>query len=130
MEILQKVSQWLERVEDQVAASLQQAARASVGSPSGPGKLSTDNVLVSSNKPSKKSKKFRFPLVSTDWSSESSDSNTPSLGTIRSYSLQKKVDQIIRKLDHSSHLSGGCRGFVKISFNKNHLKEKVSWFPT
>ena len=58
---LQKVSQWLEKVENQVAASSQQAAQASAESPSGPGKLSTDNVLVSSNKPSKKSKKFRSP---------------------------------------------------------------------
>ena len=54
---LHKVSQRLEKVEDQVAASSQQAAQASAGSPSGPGKLCTDNVLVHSNKPSKKCKK-------------------------------------------------------------------------
>ena len=36
----------LDMVEDQVAASLQQAAQASAGSPSGSGKLSTVMLLL------------------------------------------------------------------------------------
>ena len=46
-----------------------------------------------SNKASKKCKKFRSPIVSTELSSENSDSDTPSLETLRSCDLQRKVDQ-------------------------------------
>ena len=98
---LQKVSQRLEKVEDQVAATSQQESQVATESPSGHGKLSTNSVLVTSNKSSKKSRKVR----STESSSESSDSDTPSLKTLRSYELKRKVDQRIRELNHSSHLS-------------------------
>ena len=80
---LQKVSQRLEKVEDQVAATSQQASQAATESPSGHGKLSTDSVLVTSNKSCKKSRKVRSPIVSTESSSESSDSDTPSLETLQ-----------------------------------------------
>ena len=43
---LQKVSQWLYRMEDQVAVSSQQTAQAAAGSTSDYGKLSTDSVQV------------------------------------------------------------------------------------
>ena len=46
---LKKVSQQLDMVEDQVAASSQQAAQTSAGSPSGSGKLSTMFLLVQIN---------------------------------------------------------------------------------
>ena len=78
MEILAQLQQQLEKVEDQVAASSQQATQVATGSPSGHGKLSTDNVLVTSNKSSKKSKKVRSPILTTD-SSENSDIDTPFL---------------------------------------------------
>ena len=58
---LQKVSQRLEKVEDQVAVGSQKATQATAQSPSGHGKLSTDSVLAMSSKNRKKCKKFRFP---------------------------------------------------------------------
>ena len=97
---LKKVSQ-LDMVEDQVAGSSQQAAQASAVLPE-TGKLSTDSVVVSSHKPSKRSKRFKPPIISSSSSSDDSDSETPSLEKLRSHSLQKKVDQRIRDLYHSS----------------------------
>ena len=96
----------------------------------GPGKLSTDSVIVSSNKPSKRSKKFRPPIIPSSSSSDDSGSDTPSLERLRSHSI-KKVDQRIRELDHSSHLSGNDQrlkhkskrgGNVEVS-----VKRKVPW---
>ena len=77
---LKKVSQRLDMVEDQVAGGgVQQATQASAGSPSpATGKLSTDSVIVSSQK-SKRSKKFKPPVESSSPSSDDSDSDIPSL---------------------------------------------------
>ena len=106
---LKKVLQRLDMVEDQVAGGVQPATQASVGSPSpATGKLSTDSVIVSSQK-----------------------SKIPSLDKLRSHVLQKKVDRRIRDLDQSSHLSGSDSkskhkskrgGNVDVS-----VKRKVSW---
>ena len=125
---LQKVSQRLEKVEDQVAVGSQKATQATAQSPSGHGKLSTDSVLAMSSKSRKKCKKSRSPIVSTESSSESSDSDTPSLETLRSYDLQRKVDQRIRELNHSSHLSGNVKHKSKRGGNVEvSVKRKVSW---
>ena len=126
---LKKVSQWLDMVEDQVAGISQQAAQESAISPQS-GKLSTDSIIVSSHKP-KRSKRFKPPIVSSSSFSDDSDSETPSIDKLRSHALQKKVDQRLRDLDHSSHLSGNNSklkhkskrgGNVEVS-----VKRKVSW---
>ena len=127
---LQKVSQRLEMVEDQVAGTSQQAVQDSVASPHS-GKLSTDSVIFSTQKSSKRSKRFKPPTVTSSSSSDDSDSETSSLERLRSHALQQKVDQRIRDLDHSSHLSGTDSkakhkskrdGNVEVS-----VKRKVSW---
>ena len=87
---LKKVSQRLDMVEDQVAGGMQQATQASAGSP-GTAKLSTDSVIVSSQK-SKRVKKFKPPVESSTSSSDDSDSDIPSLEKLRSHVLQRKVD--------------------------------------
>ena len=84
---------------------MQQAAQASAASPE-TGKLSTDSVIASSHKPSKRSKKFKPPVMSSSSSSDDSDSDAPSLEKLRSHILQKKVDQRIRYLDQSFHRLG------------------------
>ena len=127
---LQKVSQRLEMVEDQVAGTSQQAVQDPAASPH-IAKLSTDSVIVSTQKSSRRSKRFNPPIVTSSSSSDGSDSETPSLERLRSHALQKKVDQRIRDLDHSSHLSGTDSkvkhkskrgGNVEVS-----VKRKVSW---
>ena len=124
---LKKVSQRLDMVEDQVAGGVQQATQASARSP---GKLSTDSVIVSCQK-SKRSKKFKPPVTSSSSSSDDSDSDVPSLEKLRFHVLQKKVDQRIRDLNQSYHLSGNDSklnhkskrgGNVDVS-----VKRKVSW---
>ena len=128
---LKKVSQRLDMVEDQVAGGVQQATQASVGSPSpATGKLSTDSVIVSSQK-SKRSKKFKPPVESSTSSSDDSDSDIPSLDKLRSHGLQKKVDRRIRDLDQSSHLSGSDSKLKHKSKRGGNVdvsvKRKVSW---
>ena len=128
---LKKVSQRLDMVEDQVAGGVQQATQASVGSPlPATGKLSTDSVIVSSQK-SKRSKKFKPPVESSTSSSDDSDSDIPSLDKLRSHVLQKKVDRRIRDLDQSSHLSGSDSKLKHKSKRGGNVdvsvKRKVSW---
>ena len=77
---LKKVTERLDKVEDRMTASEWQLTS----------ELSTDNFLESV-KSSKKSKKY-CKLVD-DSSSEESD--TPTLDTLRSKKLQKKVDNVL-----------------------------------
>ena len=93
------------------------------------GKLSTDTVLSSSSKKSSKSKQFRPTYITSDSSSDESD--TPSMERLKSSTIQRKVDRRIRELNHSSHLPGNENsaklkskrgGTVEVS-----VKNKVSW---
>ena len=118
-----------------MAGTSQQAVRDSAASPHS-GKLSTDSVIFSTQKSGKKVKGLSPPplpppIVTSSSSSDDSDSETPSLERLRSHALQKKVDQRIRDLDHSSHLSGTDTkakhkskggGNVEVS-----VKREVSW---
>ena len=125
---LQKVSQQLEMVEDQVADTSQQAVQDSAASPHS-GKLSTDSVIFSTQKSSKRSKRFKPPIVTSSSSSDDSDSETPSLERLRSHALQKKVDQRIRDLDHSSHLSGTDSKAKHKSKRGGNVEVSVKRFP-
>ena len=110
--------------------SMQQAAQASAGSKE-TGKLSTDSVIASSHKHSKRSKKFKPPVMSSSSSLDDSDSDILSLEKFRSHVLQKKVDQRIRDLDQSSHLSGNDSKLKHKSKRGGNVdvfvKRKVSW---
>ena len=113
-----------------MAGTSQQEVQDSAASPHS-GKLSTDSVIFSTQKSSKRSKRFKPPIVTSSSSSDDSDSGTPSLERLRSHALQKKADQRIRDLDHTSNLSGTDSktkhkskrgGNVEVS-----VKRKVSW---
>ena len=131
MEILQqlkKMSSRLDLVEDQVAATAQHTVQASTSGVD-TGKLSTDTVLSSSSKTSSKSKKFRPTYVTSDSSSDESD--TPSMEKLKSSTIQRKVDRRIRELNHSSHLPGNDSS-VKLKSKRGgtvevNVKNKVSW---
>ena len=59
----------------------QQTAQASTASPHF-SKLSTDSVVVSTQKSSKRSKKFKPPIETSSSSSHDSDSETPTLPSL------------------------------------------------
>ena len=124
LEQLKRMSHRLDLVEDQVVATTQQTAQASTS-----GKLSTDTVLSSSSKKSSKSKKSRPTYVTSDSSSDESD--TPSMKQLKSNAIQKKVDSRLRELNHSSHLPGSDSS-VKLKSKRGgsvevNVKNKVSW---
>ena len=128
LEQLKKMSSRLDLVEDQVAATAQHTVQASTSGVD-TGKLSTDTVLSSSSKKSSKSKKFRPTHVTSDSSSDESD--TPSMEKLKSSTIQRKVDRRIRELNHSSHLPGN-ENSVKLKSKRGgtvevSVKNKVSW---
>ena len=128
LEQLKKMSRRLDLVEDQVAATAQHTVQASTSGVD-TGKLSTDTVLSSSSQKSSKSKKFRPTYVTSDSSSDESD--TPSMEKLKSSTIQRKVDRRIRELNHSSHLPGNDSS-AKLKSKRGgtvevNVKNKVSW---
>ena len=115
-------------VEDQVATTSQQTVQAST-SGTAAGKLSTDTVFSSSVKKCSKTKKFRPTIVTSDSSSNESDS--PSMEKLRSHAIQKKVDKRLRDLNQSSHSPGNCNS-SKVTSKRGgsvevNVKNMVAW---
>ena len=115
-------------VEDQVATTSQHRAQAST-SGTASAKLSTDTVFSSSVKKCSKNKKFRPTLVTSDSSSDESDS--PSMERLNSHAIQREVDKRLRDLNQSSHSPGNCSSSkLKSKRGGNvevNVKNKVSW---
>ena len=86
-------------------------------------------IVKFKSKKSSKSKKFRPTYVTSDSSSDESD--TPSMERLKSSTIQRKVDRRIRDLNHSSHLPGNDNS-VKLKSKRGgtvevSVKSKVSW---
>ena len=135
-QIQQQILTQLERVNKRLDDREDRVAGVTVGSATKP-KLSKDflssdkaklskNILSSSIKKSSKTKK----VVETSSESSFDDSDTPSLDTLRSYSLQRQVDKRNRDLERSSQSAGEKIQKIKSKRGGNvevTVNEKVSW---